>query len=59
MPIKLKQFVNKTTAPLSSACTFTSLGVHKNVKLQPTTIALFGMRQETAKNQWNCIVLNF
>ena len=29
---------NKTIAPLSSACTCTSLGVHENVKLQPTTI---------------------
>ena len=40
MLIKLEQFVNKTTAPLSSACTFTSFGVHENVKLQPTTIDL-------------------
>ena len=39
MHIKLVQSVNNTTAPLSTACTFTSLGVHKNVKLQPTTIA--------------------
>ena len=36
--IKLVGFVNKTIAPLSSACTFTSFGVHENVKLQPTTI---------------------
>ena len=36
---KLVQFVNKTAAPLSSPCTFTSFGVHENVKLQPTTIA--------------------
>ena len=38
MPMKIAQFVNKTTALLSSACTFTSLGVHENVKLQATTI---------------------
>ena len=42
MLIKLEQFVNKTTAPLSSACTFTSFGVHENVKLQPTTIEFVG-----------------
>ena len=43
MLIKLVQFVNKTTAPLSSACTFTSFGVHENVKLQPTTIVAGGI----------------
>ena len=30
--------LNKAIVPLSSACTFTSFGVHENVKLQPTTI---------------------
>ena len=45
--IKLVGFVNKTIAPLSSACTFTSFGVHENVKLQPTTrpISQIGMSQ--------------
>ena len=38
--IKLVGFVNKMIAPLSSACTFTSFGVHENVKLQPTTIGV-------------------
>ena len=36
--MKLVGFVSKTIAPLSSVCTFTSFGVHKNVKLHPTAI---------------------
>ena len=48
--IKLVGFVNKTIAPLSSACTFTSFGVHENVKLQPTTIAPMLQRGKRFKN---------
>ena len=40
IPIKLVGFVNKAIVPLSSACTFTSFGVHENTKLQPTTVVL-------------------
>ena len=64
MLIKLEQFVIKTTAPLSSACTFTSFGVHENVKLQPTTIGIstIWLQQRTndlqAKKMWKTFCRN-
>ena len=48
--IKLVGFVSKTIAPLSAACTFTSFGVHENVKLQPTTIGKLSIQQVSAFN---------
>ena len=48
--IKLVGFVNKTIAPLSSACTFTSFGVHENVKLQPTTIDKQGRKGKRSED---------